>query len=617
VLCQHGRSDAPRVAQMSSSVKGGTVRTSRLLAGLVILVWLLAASVPSASGDLATPTGEGTSHGENAVFTFNSVVIKCPLITDTWKNRKDDSKQGQVSKGHIDEIITYKECVSGFGSVGNFTCGIEYKPSGVVKFEEECLIEINGGECQIDIPASGENTNLGEATYTNRTKPAVELETTSNISGISYTVSGKKCAGLEGGSAGTLTSIDFIEGAKTFGLQCEAITGSGTPAQSHLQSTFLSSVTTPNCEIKPEISYIASSSRLGLLEWGASSGMLELGDAGVPSKLDAFVSADVAPEGPASSSGTELNNINDVGGPVVTVPVAQSAVAMLVSMPAGCVLGTVAEPTVEYKPLEEEWYTNTNSLEKLVRIGKSAAFTGCPTKAPTLYARSTANGTTAVFKHFLYQADPAHWIAFVESDNKAEDTNWPATVSKINATGREEAERVLASENSIGYAELADARAAGFSSTPTTKGSHYSFFVQVQNASGPTKFAAPEATGGASNCKAAEYDTMAEGTKLTVAPNTDWSHAWQTKALEGAAEKYPICALTFDLAWQHYKRLDEGSNGYGNDEETVNSVFQYFSYMVGEGQALTKLLTEHYAPLPRELTKLVREGVTSSHIGLF
>jgi hypothetical protein len=428
--------------------------------------------------------------------------------------------------------------------------------------------------------------------------------------------------------------------------ECSNITGSG----SSLQNIAQTSVWIPGfeaqkphepvaCEAKlkePKVTYTATSSGKGLACWGASKGEIELKECGNEKELDAYIDTDVAPEGPATTEGKQLFDLAKAGNQnskepnqVTAVPVAQSAVSVIVSLPEGCQPVTQAKKArVKDNELEQAWFSGQTKLSQL-----KLAYVACQpiqTKEAILYARSKASGTTAGFKRFLDQVKHSDWDNQVETAAKAESTTWPSTgVQVANGTGKEEAEKVYNTPNSMGYADLSDARAVGFTQTPTQHKNgqlkYYSFIVEVQNkerqTEGPT-YASPEISPEAekqaegSNCLKAEYENLAA---LKVGPDQDWSKARQVKELEGTeGGTYPICTLTFDIAWQHYGFFKETESPfYKTDLGTADTVLDYLSYIVSEKtQKEEKLDKLHYAPLPAEVAEKSRSGVIKENIGL-
>jgi hypothetical protein len=254
--------------------------------------------------------------------------------------------------------------------------------------------------------------------------------------------------------------------------------------------------------------------------------------------------------------------------------------------------------------------------------------TGCE-QAITLQARSSYSGTTYAFKHYLsvdndelfynasshlYSTQNA-WTGLI-SDAPA----WPATVTTSgNGKGSQEVQDTAKNPGSVGYANTSDAVSGsngGFTSeaTPSTFGSsasHQIVYAKVQNNVGtvtideaekivpPAKtYAGPIETGTQiGNC---ETDQLLPAEK---SPPYSYTDSWRGISAEDpnigvddtSANWYPICALTYDLAFKHYNaaKLFAGAEA----EQIAASVKDLMTYITGEaGQAAIK--ADDYTGIP-------------------
>jgi ABC-type phosphate transport system substrate-binding protein len=406
------------------------------------------------------------------------------------------------------------------------------------------------------------------------------------------------------------------------------------------------------CRSKPEITYLQRLLNNGLLCWGDVDGLekepgVEPSEcaAGGKGSLDTFVGTDLAPTKPemtimdiAGGSNPEGKGFVDNG--MVSVPVAQAAIAVIVTMPVGCVptIPEGASAGVDDSNLEEQWWAGEKTLAQQVLLRKGSwSGSACTSSSPpTLVAMSRPSGATAAFKDFL-DAVNSRWQSFIEPEeifheplSKTVASSWPQNF-RIHLTAESpaiEASNVYETPNSMGYVDLAAARNAGFPGFDmvrhkTSQGEVYSFMLLVQSNAKelhPNEFAEPEKESGEADCGGKLYT----GTPKNVAPNSDWSGVRLEAPLDGEDGKwgyYPICTLTFDLAWQHYGLV---GSYYGSQEmawETANTVRGYLGYVVSEaGQK--GLAAEHYAPLPGGpspapfgIARLAQEGITEANIG--
>jgi hypothetical protein len=372
------------------------------------------------------------------------------------------------------------------------------------------------------------------------------------------------------------------------------------------------------CEADTEITYMSTSSGKGKTQWGYENGTL-----GTDSPFEAFIGTDLAP------NDTQLTNMGAAGEQpthldgVVTVPVAQSAVSVIVSLPLGCKPVNSTEPAEikSAKILTEEWETGGKEFSTYVK-----GLEGTCTADPNLKVRSSNSGTTAGFKRFfatLTNAEP--WLKLTETPLKSEEPTWPMTLelsghfSACCEKGSTLAETVYTSPGLSGYADLADARNEGFaagskwaSHTNAAGESYWSAVAEVQTTEEVSEFVSPEETGGGSNCKNAKYK---EETVHSVGPGEDWSEVKQSNVKKNAS--YPICTLTFDLAWNHYSTpILETKYGSALKAEHVGlTVLHYLhtiiSTTLGQGGGLT---TAHYGALPTEIQTKALNGVTETNI---
>ena len=432
-------------------------------------------------------------------------------------------------------------------------------------------------------------------------------------------------------------AISVVSAPAANATVCSNIRGSGSSLQNIAQkevwmNTYPEELkTSGKCTTKPTYEYNSTSSGTGLKEWG------DEGAFGTESPFPAFVGTDVAPEGPAGTAGTQMNEMDKTGqkaagepNEVTAVPVAQSAIAVIVSLPKKCLVGKTANsPQIDTKPLSEEWAKDTVKLNELVKHIEVKAEAACEV-VPTLEAREKPSGTTAGFKRFMDDIDHTTWKAFVATPKEAESTNWPfAGTKKESGTGGALAEKVFNTAGTIGYVDFADAVAKGFTLRPVKHGTageeYYSFISTVQNngtvEEGAT-FTSPaekEETEKAkfekigSNCGGAVYNTKKpenETETLKVAPNENWSGAKQSN-WNGGGAVYPICTLTFDVGWQHYgygslKAKYEGGTFYTTPKMTAESIEAYFEWIIKIGQS-TKLTEHQYSKLSTSIKTLAEE----------
>jgi ABC-type phosphate transport system substrate-binding protein len=429
---------------------------------------------------------------------------------------------------------------------------------------------------------------------------------------------------------------------------CASITASGSSLQNLAQKTvwapewesggFTSVFESLECLNTAKIAYEPTSSGKGLGEWGSKNEVLTPSESFNKEKLDEFVGTDVGPEGPSTTAGTQINLMDMAGGDkggtlngVVAFPIAQSAVAVIVSLPVGCSIGS--DPLVKNGALSTAWFTGAvNFLTLVDSAGVAPTGSSCDNNA-LLQARSAGSGTTAGFKRYLGDLNLSLWDSCVLTAVNSESASCWGNVTPDetgNETGGQLAMKVYLTPGTIGYADLSDARAQGFPAPGTveehTVGTEkfLSFIALVPNkgaeAGNEGTAQNPEITATTNhegaNCEKATYPEPAE-----VANNVDWSGAKQSNATAGTAGVYPICTLTFDVAWHKYSLVEwENASTKAKEKYTKEqylTTFDYLRWVISEGQegsAATKLAEHHFLALPSALVTEDKAGVNMKNI---
>jgi ABC-type phosphate transport system substrate-binding protein len=357
---------------------------------------------------------------------------------------------------------------------------------------------------------------------------------------------------------------------------------------------------------------------------GSVAGMEEWGFNGKPFKTSVnFVGTDEPP-----NSGQKAEMEAAAGNTAIqTIPVLQGAVAVLVHLPTGCTATSTpagGRLVVTNSALEQAFAGKINTWKELDTAsgnGDKLSSEACEAEAFGRFVRLDGSGTTHIFKKYLGLIDTAkfeveggaskNWSEISEEPN---NQLWPvaANVKRPAKTGGgEEVSAVANTANTIGYANLADARnnAAHKFTTAGGKGTE-TFWVEVENApakgkKGP-KFADPSTDGETSatatqaNCAAEKY-TNGAGTKFppktTVLP-------WNEVTTATTQTNYTLCGLTYDLALSGYAKAGESTAV----ATTVRNYLQ-FDLAVGAGGGQTLIDANHdYLELEKKLLKLAEKG---------
>jgi ABC-type phosphate transport system substrate-binding protein len=337
-------------------------------------------------------------------------------------------------------------------------------------------------------------------------------------------------------------------------------------------------------------------------------------------------------------------------------PIAVGAVAALVNLPTGCSPEPISDNN--YRTITAAEITGDATKKALLRVrfpkakfekiwageentSWNAAIPGLGSQSgacdvPIIrVVRFDASGTTFAFKDYLRAINGARgWTTTYESGTSNGNREWPnATFGTGGQCGGTAApgnqadnvdfltsecakgagklvEKLIATEGSIGYADIATARNAsptlainaGAGAAPTAP-----YWTQVENGSGQFKEPTLDETNGYRTTAAANPGQKGANCTATAFNETpansfgDWSHTSGVNASTG----YGICTLTYGLAF------DDNATVWGNtpeEEGKARTVKDYFESIVSSAGQAT-LLAADYAPVPNSLIAISRAGV--------
>jgi ABC-type phosphate transport system substrate-binding protein len=405
---------------------------------------------------------------------------------------------------------------------------------------------------------------------------------------------GARAALLAGATVAALGLGGLGAGSASAALSCTGsnIIGQGSSLQKIAQQeiwapAFSGSVC--NSGTHPTVTYESTGSGSGMAEWNYD------GKKGSINHERQFIGTDDAP------TTEQIGNITSVSGgaSVLVIPVAQTAISIIANPPSGC---TVEEIT--NTDLEGMFRGNYTSWSKV-----STAEGTCSSPI-TRVVRFDGSGTSYQFKNYLSKLNKgglpcttggtegkASWKELepiANSETGAPNTTWPETCKEKTLStlvkpaakgGGEEVKKVNATEGSIGYAALPDAKA-----------NSAKIILAVQNngqkAEGAT-FANP-ASGGSANCANTQYEVPVQGRNQvgSTGLNVDWSKVFGANPSVGGTS-YPLCTLTYDLAFNSYKAA---GFKFGN-EVTAHDYLKEF--LVAEtGQSSLVAAEKGYGALP-------------------
>jgi ABC-type phosphate transport system substrate-binding protein len=346
------------------------------------------------------------------------------------------------------------------------------------------------------------------------------------------------------------------------------------------------------------VNYEASSSAAGLAAWGFKGGSFD--------KTKEFIATDEAPDS------TEIGKANTASGSkVLTIPVAQTAIGIVVNPPTGCTISGLTN-----KQLESIMRGNIKTWAKI----QTASGAGCVNAPITRVVRAEASGTTYQMKNYLFKISEAtlacteapgkNWKQLEDSGTNGQpNTVWPQNgVNGCSATqlspivtgagGAGVVKKVNTTEGSIGYAALPDIEANKNNAGENPNGDTSTVALQdngLSNKLSIAKFAAP-AEGNSANCSETQYPVPTSAQTTSKEPaNADWSQIFggNTNAAAISPGAYSLCALTYDIALTNYSKA-----GFTAGQETTAHSY-LAEYLTAEaGQNALEAAGKYYAPLP-------------------
>jgi len=442
-------------------------------------------------------------------------------------------------------------------------------------------------------------------------------------------------------------------------LQCSselAIKGEGSSAQKPAQQNvwipgFETSKNPAACsgtqdgKAHPKVTYAPEGSGAGLKAFGAEGEAIFHGEtvqyAGTDEAPNLVQKEEIEAHGPLIKQKPDL----------ATIPVTQFAVAIIIHLPNGCmaesaVKGAEGRLVLQNKALYQLWIGHISTWGELIALeeNESAGTKGnkdrilpaeCLEDHITHVVRFDQSGTTHTFKKYLNliseEKAPFENFAkesvgnrnFDETSEGKENTSWPVgdeVVRPAKKGGGEEAALVATMPSSVGYVNLAEARAANVGGTlfvpPGGGAGKLTFWAEVQNSGTKTeteakkaqKYADPSSNGDIqgladSNCEGEKF-TNGEGTKFPPASVFD---TWNNVTSNTKQKKYTLCGLTYDLEVS-YENLFKEPPAVGQATTAEN----FLAYVLNEeaegGQKLIKA-NQDFFEIGSKLDAEAKEGL--------
>ncbi len=352
----------------------------------------------------------------------------------------------------------------------------------------------------------------------------------------------------------------------------------------------------------PKVGYEADG--IGMEAWGVNGHAFE-------GNRIAFVGTDEPPEAQQRTeiqSHSKHPHVNILE----TIPVMQEAVAIIVDLPQGCSATSKRFPgrllldnvTLEkiFRGVITKWSEITEDGDKLKGEKCDAATT------ITRVVREDTEGATSILKRYLGLINPEHnvlaGLGWGELATAAHSTEWPGSVARAsNDYG--EASTVAATPSSIGYANLAFARAQGSFTPPNGGKTTARFWVPLQDnglAQEGEIYADPSTDSARNEVASANCAGISYTNGTSSSPPASTLDLWTEVTTKTTEPHYTLCGLTYDLAFHEYSQFPGTTL---NEATTANNYLRFVLATLG-GQ---ELIREHdYLPLPTSLASTAAAG---------
>lgn len=331
-------------------------------------------------------------------------------------------------------------------------------------------------------------------------------------------------------------------------------------------------------------------------EAGIRDTRIQFGGADEPPTAAQLTQANIGPDHAAGTADDAVLH---------TIPVAQSSVAVVVKLPAGCTV-PAASRKISRVALDGAFGASV-AYRTWGAILPAISGAGCSDKPLTRVVRFDSSGTTFAFKNYLRAITLATWPTSLGNTAWPNDSGATATVRPA-ANGAGALLDTLSAQTTnggIGYADLASARARGYDSatvsvggSPQADDADSTLWLSVERKDGAYQSPALNdlkgtATPG-SNCRNVSYSDPATG-KL---PST--TESWATVDGTATVTDYPLCALTYALAWEDMAKASIGHAAGRPDytQDQARAVRDYLGYALNVNGGQAALAPNGYQALP-------------------
>jgi ABC-type phosphate transport system substrate-binding protein len=366
---------------------------------------------------------------------------------------------------------------------------------------------------------------------------------------------------------------------------------------------------------KPTVKYTSTGSGAALKSWGIENEGSEISFAAT----NAFISTD-DPVNPSQTKEVEKQESTETPGSVLTFPVSQGAITVIMHLPTGCTATSTASPerlVIGQSELQGVFAGTVKTWGQLKAGGDKLTGAGCEEAKIQPAVRKDESGSTHILMKFLNlinkeplaTAKGSHtWAELAEG---ALNQTWPTAAGVVTPAGTgggELAALVAANPGDIGYVDLATARSKTAFGTEGGAGKP-TFWAEVENENkkGKAKFAEPSINGengttSTANCKKTLYANFSEGKEIAFPPPSVTEN-WNEVTTKVAEKTYPLCGLTYNMAFTKYSLLP------GTSASEVQTVEDYTKFVMDKKGGQKLAAEGDYAALPKAVLSISAAGL--------
>jgi hypothetical protein len=368
----------------------------------------------------------------------------------------------------------------------------------------------------------------------------------------------------------------------------------------------------------PTITYTSTGSGAGLRSWGAEFKEAKEVSFGPG---NAFVGTDEPPNEQQLAE-IESNESTPTPESIMSIPVAQESVALVVHLPSGCAANSTVAPgrlAFTNADLQGIYAGTRKQWGEITGGGDAITGSGCATDPITPVARFDQSGTTHILKRYLSLINSEALASEKGSETWSElsegslNTVWPTAAAVVKPAvkgGGEVLAKVAALAGSVGYVNIAEARKSPSFVPPSGGANEATFWVVIENGHKGTgkkekvTYADPSNNGDVAALSAANCAKTVYTNGVEPFPPSSVFEPWNTvtTSITLKEKTYSLCGLTYDLASTEYSLLP------GTSEAQATTVNNYLKFVTNSKQGQKLLPGDDYLGLPKDVIKKAEAG---------